>query len=332
VDKRNNRELLVGFVNELQLLEDKPSAWDAWNIGLTGVKYPSTFRKAELVERGPVRCVIRLHRDYLKPGVKKDFPTEDFPSSFFTQDIILYSGLDRIDFVTTVDWWEEKTMLKAAFPLAVSDTVATYEIPYGTIRRSTRMRDSWEKAKVEVPTQRWADVSSPEYGVSLLTKTKYGFDIKGNVMRLSLLRSPKWPDPTADRGKHVIEYSLYPHAGTWKEAATIRRGYEYNNPLMATSVDRHSGSLPSTHSFMSLSPPNLVLTTVKRAEDSNAWILQWYDAEGKESEATLQLPRMPKKAVLSNFLEEDGTTLSLVKNIVKVPTKKDGIVTVKVTF
>jgi alpha-mannosidase len=332
IDKRNDRELLSGPGNELQLLEDKPSAWDAWNIGLTGVKFPSTFRHAEVIEKGPVRVVLRLHRDYLKPGTKKDFPTEDFPSTFFTQDIVLYDGLDRIDFKTDVDWWEDKTMAKVAFPLTVQDTVATYEIPFGTIRRSTQMRDSWEKAKVEVPAQRWGDVSSGGYGVSLLNNSKYGYDIKGNVMRLSLLRSPKWPDPTADRGKHSIEYSLLPHTGSWQDAQTVRRGYEFNNPLIAVMTDPHKGSLAPTHSFIALSPASLVLSTLKKAEDSDDWIVQWYDASGRDSEARLQLPQKPKKVLTTNFLEEDGEPIQTNGNSVTVRTKKNSITTVKIYY
>ncbi len=332
VDLRNGKELLSGPGNELQMLEDKPSAWDAWNIGLTGVKFPSTFRRAEVIENGPVRVVLRLHRDYLKPGTKKDFPTEDFPSSFFTQDVILYDGIDRIDFRTDVDWWEDKTMLKVAFPLTVQDTVATYEIPFGTIRRSTQMRDSWEKAKVEVPAQRWADVSSGGYGVSLLNNLKYGYDIKGNTMRLSLLRSPQWPDPTADRGKHSIEYSLLPHTGTWQDAQTVRRGYEFNNPLIAVVSDPHKGTLPPSHSFITLSPANLVLSTVKKAEDSDAWIVQWYDASGQDSEAHIQLPQKPKKVLMTNFLEEDGEPIQTNGNTLTVRTKKNSIMTVKIYY
>ena len=123
-------------------------------------------------------------------------------------------------------------MLKVAFPVAVKDEKATYEIPFGSIERSTGSGDSWQKAKVEVPAQRWADLSQDDYGVSLLNRAKYGHDIKGGTIRLSLLRSPKWPDPTADRGKHTIEYALYPHAGRWRDAGTFRRGAEYDAPLL----------------------------------------------------------------------------------------------------
>jgi alpha-mannosidase len=331
-DKQHNRELLAGPGNELQVLEDRPSAWDAWNIGLTGVKYPSTFRKWEIVEQGPVRTVLRAWRDYLKPGVKKEFPTEDFPSSFFTQDVILYSGIERVQFKTDVDWWEEKTMLKAAFPLAVKDTLATYEIPFGHISRSTQLRDSWEQARVEVPAQRWADLSCATNGVSLLNKSKYGHDIKGNVMRLSLLRSPKWPDPMADRGSHSIEYALYPHEAGWREGNTVARGYEYNEPLLVAATGIHEGSLGTDGTFFSLDPPNLILTTIKRAEAGNAWIVQFYESAGRDTNGMLLTTSAPTKALMSDGMETDGKALSAEKNVIRLPVKKNSIVTLKLQF
>lgn len=332
VDKRLGKELLSGPGNELQLLEDTPAQWDAWNVGLSGVKYPSSLRRIEVVERGPVRATVRLTRDYLKPGVKKSFPTESFPSSFFVQDISLYNGLDRIDFKTGVDWWEDKTMLKVAFPVSARDAMATYEIPFGTIRRSTQLRDSWEKAKVEVPAHRWADLSQNDYGVALLNKSKYGYDIKGQVIRLSLLRSPKWPDPLADRGKHSIEYALYPHPGRVEQSDTVRRGYEYNQPLIAVLTEVHRGSLPPSQSLVQLTPENLILTTIKKSEDGNDWVVQWYDAKGEDSEARLTLPRAPLKVVRSNFVEADGNAEPFEGRQVVARTKKSSAVTVKVQF
>ncbi|MCL5027832.1 MAG: hypothetical protein M1480_02300 [Bacteroidetes bacterium] len=339
LDKRNNKEVLTGEGNKLQLLQDEPKQWDAWNLGLTGVEYPSQFRKAEVVETGPVRSVIRLYRDYLKPGVRKDYPTENFPNSFFTQDVILYNGIDRIDFKTDVDWWESHTMLKVTFPVAVQDTDATYEIPYGTIQRSTQRITSWQKARYEVPAEKWADLSNNGYGVSLINNSKYGYDIKDNVMRLSLLRSPKWPDPTADMGKHSIEYSLYPHAGDWKEANTIRRGYEFNQPLIAklnsimpAGQASHKGKLPEEKSFIKLEGDDVVLTSVKQALDSNSWVIQWYESKGKNTEATLTLPAVPKKVLESNFMEIDGKPVKFEGNIVKVPTKKFSVMTIKIYY
>ncbi len=330
VDRRNGKEVLAGPGNELQLLEDRPAAWDAWNIGLTGTRYPSTFRSAEVIERGPARAVLRLTRDFLKPGSKKEFPTEDFPSTFFTQDVVLHAGIDRIDFVTGVDWWEEKTMLKVAFPVAVADASASYEIPFGSIARPTGERDSWEKAKREVPAQRWADLSQDDYGVSLLNRAKYGHDIKGSTMRLSLLRSPVWPDPTADRGKHAIEYALYPHAGRWRAAATVRRGAEYDTPLLAVVTDGHPGTLPVEKSFVSVGPERYVLTSIKKAEDSQAWVIRWYESRGEDGTAEVVLPFEPSRVVMSNFLEEDGAPLPAAGKLLRVPTPRSGVVTVKI--
>ncbi len=332
LDKQNGKEILTGEGNKLQLLEDKPTAWDAWNLGLTGMEYPSHFVKAELAESGPVRTVVRLYRTFLKPGVRKDYPTPNFPSSFFTQDVILYNGIDRVDFQTDVDWWEEHTMLKVAFPVAVNDTEATYEIPYGTIQRSTQRKTKWEKARYEVPAEKWADLSSGGYGVSLLNNSKYGYDIKGSVMRLSLLRSPKYPDPTTDMGKHTIDYALYPHSGDWKDANTVRRGYEYNQPLIAALNSKHKGELPETESFIKLSADNLILTSMKKALDSNAWIIQWYESQGKNTNATLTLPKTPRKVFESNFMEAEGKPLKFEGNKVKVHTKKYSVTTIKVIY
>ena len=331
-DKKNNKEILAGEGNRLQLLEDKPTAWDAWNIGWTGVEYPMNFRKIEVKEDGPVRTVLSVYHDYLKPGVVKDFPTPNFPNSFFRQDIILYKGIDRIDFLTDADWWEDKTMLKVEFPLTVQDTVATYEIPYGSIERSTKRDTKWNKARFEVSAIRWADVSNNGYGVSLLNNSKYGYDVKDNVMRLSLLRSPKWPDPTADRGEHQIEYSLYPHTGNWKEANTVNKGYNFNYKLIPIITDAHKGKLPAEYSFVKMNAPNLILTTFKKAEDSEAYIFQWYESEGKDTEAEIEFPEVPTKVVKSNFMEEDGEPLKFDGKKLKLNTAKNSVMTIKVYF
>lgn len=333
IDKRNGyKEMLAGEGNRLQMLDDRPTAWDAWNIGLTGREFPVKFVSLDVVEQGPVRAVLRAKFTYRKPGTTAAHPTVDFPTTFFEQDIVLYDKLERIDFVTRVDWWEEKTMLKVLFPLAEEDTSATYEIPFGTIMRSTQLRNSVDSAQYEVASHRWADLSSASYGVSLLNRSKYGYDCKGTNMRLSLLRSPLWPDPTADRGKHIIEYALYPHSSGWREAGTVRKGYEYNNRLIPVIFETVKGELPASYSFAELSPANCVLTTVKKAEDEDAWIYQWYEAHGEETVAELRLPRAPKKALLSNFLEEEGTPVPFEKSTVKVTVKPNTIVVLKVYY
>jgi len=330
-DKRFNRQILNGHGNKLQLLEDKPTAWDAWNIGLTGVEFESNFKNCEVIESGPVCAVLKLEREFRKPDTRSYPPTETFPTSFFTQYIILYDKIERIDFTTDVDWWEENVMLKVAFPLTVKDTFATYEIPYGHIKRSTQLKNSWDSAKVEVPALRWADLSEKDYGVSLINDSKYGYDCKGSTMRLSLLRSPKWPDPTADRGFHRIKYSLYPHKGTWKEAKTPNIAYDFNNPLVPILTDKHAGNLPlENYSFIKLSPENLILTVLKKSEDSNSWTIQFYESQGEETEAQLVLPFIPSNVFKSNFLEEDREELKFNGERITLKVKANSITTLKI--
>ncbi len=331
-DKINNKEILSGSGNELQLLEDKPTAWDAWNIGWTGTQYPLKLKDIKITESGPVRTVITINHTYLKPGTVKDFPTPNFPSSFFKQNIILYSGLERIDFETDVDWWEEKTMLKVSFPLTLKDTSATFEIPYGTVQRSTQRKTKWQKARFEVPAIRWADISKNNYGVSLINNTKYGYDVKDNVMRLSLLRSPNWPDPTADKGEHQIHYSLYPHKGNWKEAKTVNQGYNFNYPLLTFAAEKHKGEFPEEYSFVKMNSKNLILTTIKKAENSDAYIFQWYEADGKDTDAEITLTKRPVKVFKSNFMEDEIEGVKPEGNKIKIKTPKNSTVTLKIYF
>ncbi len=329
-DKRNEREILNGPGNELQLFEDKPSDWDAWNIEL-GRQYKLNYKGMEIVDNGPVRAVIRVYHDFKNPGVNKSHPTENFPTSFFEQDIVLYDEIPRIDFKIKVDWWEDKSMLKVAFPLAVESEVATYEIPNATIKRTTDPQKQQNTGKWEVPAVRWADVSENDYGVSLLNSSKYGYDIKNNIVRLSLVRSPKWPDPTADRGEHTIKYALYPHKGGWKKSQVPNMGYNFNTPLLYKIIEKYNGKLSNQHSFMELRPENLILTSVKKAEDSSdAWIIQWYESTGKKSKAALKLPFIPSRVYLSNFLEEEKEELSVDRNRIEVNTSAYQTVTLKI--
>jgi len=331
-DKRNKRNLLTDSGNKLQLLEDKPSVWDAWNIGLTGVEFPYKFRKMEIIEDGSVMTVLRAYFDYLKPGTVKEFPTEDFPNSFFTQDIILYKKVDRIDFKMNVEWFEEKTMLKVAFPVNVYDSLATFEIPYGTIKRSTTLKAQADKGKWETPALRWADLSEKDFGISLLNKSKYGYDIKGNVIRLSLLRSPKWPDKSADMGFHEIEYSLYPHSGNVAQANIVRKGYEYNYPLLAVTSDTHDGKMLTEHSFLSLENDNIVITSIKKSEDGKSFVCQFYETKGVNTLAKLKFDKTPEMIELTNFLEDEGEPIKFHGKDFELKIMANSVVTIKVEF
>jgi alpha-mannosidase len=337
-DKRSNTESLAPAVqsegspanldgkpcgNLLQTFVDKPKNWDAWNVDADFTKQHTDLMQAdsvELVENTALRAVVRVKKHTEK--------------SQFVQDITIYLGVPRLDVKMTADWNEKHVLLKVAFPVSVTADKATFEIPYGSIERPTTRRTPEEQAKFEVPALRWADLSDAKHGLSLLNDSKYGYDSKDNVLRLSLLRAPTWPDPHADEGHHEFTYSLYPHGGTWKDAMTVRQGYELNYPLLAMAVDPHAGPLPAERSFVSADADNVIITAVKEAEDDDSLIIRFYEWAGKPAQVKLHLPQAAKAAYDVNLMEksEQPLTLGASNSEVTVPTKPYEIKSVRVVF
>jgi alpha-mannosidase len=273
-DKAAGREVLAGPGNVLEAITDEPKEMSAWELGLKGIagKAGEGGAAVELVEKGPVRAVIRVR--------------SRFRDSTFEQDLTLYAGLPRLDCRTRLDWRERNIMIKAAFPLAVKTPAARFEIPYGSIARPAD--------GTEVPALRWIDVSegSGEYGAALLNDSKYGFDVKGGVMRMSVVHGATYPDPEADRGRQELLYSVLPHRGDWKSAGVTRKGLELGNPLIARVPLVHGGTLPKVHSFIQAGPANVILSAVKKEMGYAEWglILRLYEIHGEKTEAKIDLP------------------------------------------
>ncbi|HLH35403.1 MAG TPA: glycoside hydrolase family 38 C-terminal domain-containing protein [Alloacidobacterium sp.] len=324
-DKKANFETLASGAcgNELQAFKDTPKDYDAWNIDPGTLDVPPTklneADSVELVEKGPARASIKITRHWSK--------------SKFVQEIQLAANSDVVNVVNDFDWHEDHILLKAAFPLAVTSDKATYEIPYGSIERPTTRNNSWDKAQFEVPALRWADLNDGQHGFSLINNSKYGYDDAGNVLRLSLLRSPTWPDPVADRGHQHFTYALYPHAGDWKQALTVRHGYEYNYTLKAMQVAAHTGTLPLEHSFLTVKPENVVLTAMKKAEDSNALVLHMYEWAGKQANVEIALPAGATAATETNLMEKpQGSPLTVTGDHVTIPIHPYEILAVRVDY
>ena len=259
--------------------------------------------------------------------------TRTWQSSKFIQDISLDAGADTVLITNDIDWHETHVLLKAAFPLAATGPKATYEIPYGSIERTTTRTNSWEKAKFEVPAMRWADLGDAKQGLSVLNDSKYGYDAAGNTLRITLLRSATWPDEVADKGRQQFTYALYPHAGTWKQAQTVRRGYELNDPLTAQQVFPHTGTLPAEHSWASIENPNVTLTAIKKAEDSDALVFRMYEWAGTATDVKLHIPPGATYAIESNLMEKpEGAHLTLSGDVVTVPIKPYEILTIQAIY
>jgi alpha-mannosidase len=321
--KKTNFETLAsgGCGNQLQFFKDTPKDYDAWNIDPGTLDAPPmTIEHADAVE------LLKT----AEPGIRV---TRHWQNSKFVQTFSINAEGDMVDVDNQIDWHEAHILLKAAFPLAASGPFATYEIPYGSIERPTTRNNSWEKAQFEVPAMRWADLGDGQHGLSVINQTKYGYDAVGNLLRLSLLRSPKWPDPDADMGHHHFQYAIYPHAGTWKEAMTVRHGYEYNYPLTAEVTTAHAGALPAEHSFASVAPDNIVLTAVKKAEDARGLIFRVYEWAGKEATVEFHVPPGAGSATVTNLQETpEGSPLSVSGDVVKAPIHPYEILTVRVDY
>jgi len=298
VDKRNGFEAVEegGYAFELQARREleRSNAWDPYFPDDGGHIEMPPVEAVEIVENGPVRATIAVRRKF---GEKSRF---DHFFSLLAGVPIVYGRLD-------VDWQERNVFLKSAFHYNLDSDHATYEIPYAAIERTTKPETPAEKAKWEVSGHRWVDYTDPEkdYGVTLLSFNKYGYDAKDNVLRISLLRGTTNPDPEADLGRHSIPYALYPHEGGWAGADSPKRGREYNNPIMAIKPTAHPGRLGVRHSYFSARPGNVVISAVKKAEDGNGYIVRLVETQGTDTDAILEVPGEPERVVETNLVERD---------------------------
>ncbi len=272
VDKRQQRQILEGPGNQLQAFRDSGQYWDAWNIDPQYADHPlpaAVLEGLERLDQGNLAQQIQVRRR--------------LGNSLFVQTYRLEQTSPLLQILTQVDWQERHTLVKAAFPLSFEATTAAREVACTTITESPDL----DPSRWEVPALRWVDLSDEQGGLSLLNNCKYGYDYQPRQLRLTLLRSPTWPDPEADQGQHHFTYALYPHPGSWQAAQVVRQGYELNRPLTVVTATSE-GSLPSDGQFLSLGSPNLVPMAFKQAQDNpDTWILRCYECHGET--ATLEL-------------------------------------------
>jgi len=296
-DKSARRQVLAPGArgNRFQVHPDYPNFFDAWDIdrfAFDQVTDIDEVESMELVEPGPLRAAIRV--------------TRRFGSSHLTQLIRLAAGGRVVEFDTEVQWHETNRLLKVAFPVDVRSARATYEIQYGHVERPTHANTSWDVARFEVCAHKWADLSEPGYGVALLNDCKYGYDIRGNVIRLSLLRAPTWPDPVADRGTHRFTYRLFPHAGDLRDAGVIDAGYDLNVALRPVPTTPHPGTPAASASMLFVDAANVVVEAVKRADDDpEALVVRVYEAWGRRGPVTLRAPWDLGRATFTDLLERE---------------------------
>jgi len=321
-DKANKRDVLTskGQANQFQAFEDRPLENDAWDIDIffedkMWLSEPATSVK--IIESGPLRASLQIKRKIL--------------NSEYSQIISLDHNSNRLDFETDIDWKEKHILLKSAFEVDIFSLNATYEIQWGNVERPTHRSTSWDWAKFEVCAQKWADLSENDYGVSLLNDCKYGYDIKDNVMRISLLRSPTNPDHHADEGKHKFTYSLLPHKGRWA-LDTVTQAYSLNDPVIVYKPEKKSASADKDKincPIVKTGSDNVVIETIKQAQDGKGLIVRLYENFRQRGPVTINAGFKLKKVYKTNLLENNKQEIPVKNDSVKLYVKPYEIINLR---
>src|ERR687894_690102 len=317
-DKEAEREVLAGRANALWAYTDKPRNWEAWDVEEgyeeEGEEIPAG--RVEIVERGPLRASVRVMRRWRDSSISQTYR--------------LLSGSRRLDVETWVDWHERRVLLRALFPLNVRSHETTSETMFGAQRRPTHGNTGWDAARFEVSAHRFCDLSEPGYGVSLLNDGKYGHSAKGNVLGISLLRSPLYPDPAADEGEHRFTYSLFPHPGDWTAAGVAREAFALNAPLFPVMAQKDT--LPQGFSLVEAEGLELALGSLKLAEEGDSVILRLYEPHGARGECTLRFGRPVESVERVNLLEEAEGPVEVHKGAVRLRVQPFEVVTLRVEW
>lgn len=320
-DKRAQREVLAdgAKANQWQAFQDRPLDWEAWDIEIfydDQCLLADAAHRVELIETGPLRACLEIERRVF--------------DSIIRQRIYLVHDGTRLDFETTIDWRTQHFLLKIAFPLQIDSPHATYEIQWGNVERPTHRNTSWDWARFESCAHKWVDLSEGDYGVSLLNDCKYGHDIQNNVVRLTALRGPTFPDPQADMGLHHFTYSLLPHLGDWR-SETAREAYALNDALILRCVKEPTAPFASNSSaLVTLDSASAIIETIKLAEDDDGIIVRLYEYCRTRGPAALTTNFAIERAELVNLLEEPAGTLVTDDNTISLSFKPYQILSVNI--
>ncbi len=285
-----DREYLAAPGNRLLMFKDVNTSYDAWEVGRMYEELPvpldGDVRVASFT--GPDGAGVRVERQ--------------LHGSRLTQTIYLGHGAQRLDFVTSLDWHERHKMLKVAFPANVYATEAMEEIQFGYVKRPTPRSKPSDRDKYEVCNQRYTAVCDGDTGLAVLNDCKYGVNVVGSEIRLTLMRAPLIPDMTADQGEHTFTYSVYPFAGPFQHSGVVRQAAELNEPLIL------GGEEPGERGPVLLpQADNIIVDTIKPADTVDDTILvRVYEAMGQKTRTALTLSSGVKRVEETNMLEEKG--------------------------
>lgn len=318
-DKKNNREIVKEnkIFNVIEVYENIPYCYDAWEIS----DYYKNKCK-QLVNSKDVS--IEKNENYIELIAK-----HQFSKSKLTQITRLYNSIERIDFFINIDWNEEKTLLKVAFPMNVHSDEATFDIQFGSITRPTHSNTSWEKAKFEVCGHKWADISDDDYGVSIINNSKYGFSCEGNELKMTILTSPKYPNPDADMGNHTISYAVMEHRGNVRNGKIVQEAYKFNQSLVGMRVTHGIGNLNNSFSLINISSNTVIAETLKMAEDDDEIVLRMYQSANIEETIKVMVNISIDKCFICDMLENPLQEILVQNGCISIGIKPFEVITLK---
>jgi len=297
LDKASGRELAAAPLNSLRLYKDVPSSFDAWDIDSNYKLQPVSLggeARVRVLSRGPAVAILGVERR--------------FGGSKLVQEIRLAAGSRRVEFVTTVDWRERHKLLKVAFPTTVVSSEAIHEIQFGHLRRPTHQSRQLDVDRFEVSAHKWTALAEENRGAAVLNDCKYGVDVAGSSINLTLLRSPLAPDMRADQGRQEFTYAFLAWDGPFLASDVVRQAYDLNVPVSVRPGDGGEQSL------VGVDRPEVVLETVKLAEDgSGDLVLRLYESKRSRVACRLALALPVTAAFETDMLEGKPRRLA-VKN------------------
>ena len=318
-DKEYGREVIKRGekANQIEAFEDLPYQYDNWEL--------SEYYKQKKWNVDDLQSI-----EAITDGARSGFKiVRKFLSSEIVQNIWIYENSRRIDFETDIDWKESHIVLKAAFPINVHADKASYETQFGYVERPTHGNTSWDAAKFEVCGHKYADISEDDYGAAILNDCKYGYNAEGSTLKLTMLKCGTFPYKEADKEHHIFTYSFMPHNGNHKTGGVIQEAYKLNRPLCAVKA-QGDGSITDNFSLVKCNKENVIIETVKKAENSNETVVRAYDAYNRSTKAEITFGFDVRKAYLCDLLENKLEELTVEDNKIRLDIGAFEIVTIMV--
>jgi len=304
--KKEYREILQKGErgNNFKLYEDRPSFkfHSAWDIDIN--------YKDKLIEESGRVINVTSYNNGIRGGIIIE--RKIGLKSYIKQNVYIVEGKRVIYFDTEIEWGERERLLKVHFPVDIRSRKALYEIQYGYIERPTHYNTSWDYAKFEVPCQRWAVLSDSEIGVALLNNGKYGYSIYENDISLSLLRSPVYPDPSADRGKHKFQYALmtFEKNNLWE---VWREAYEINYPLLVNKGNIKYNQLDDK-SMIEIDGKGVIVENIKKTEKGEGSVIRMYEALGGKRRVRVKINVDFNQIYEINLIEDEKQEINMIKD------------------